>query len=96
MVWNAPKARSEGAGRAPWKPGLTGPWRVVDVRGRRLTLELVPDQSGGTLSAAKGPHEAHAEDCILVPPDVEGPKAEQPVVFEEEDERHPERPSLGH
>ena len=22
VVWNAPKARSEGAGRVPWKPGL--------------------------------------------------------------------------
>ena len=32
VVWNAPKARSEGAGRVPWKPGLTGPWRVKDVR----------------------------------------------------------------
>ena len=35
----------EGAGRVPWKPGLTGPWRVVDVRGHRLTLEPVPDPS---------------------------------------------------
>ena len=33
VVWNAPKARSEGAGRVLWKPGLTGPWRIVDVRG---------------------------------------------------------------
>ena len=85
------KARSEG-GRVPCKPGLTGPWRVVDVRGHRLTLEPVPDPSGGTLSAAKGPR---AEDCILVPPDAEGPRAEHPVVFEDEDEQHPERPSLG-
>ena len=79
------QARSEGAGRVPWKPGLTGPWRVVDVRGHRLTLEPAPDPSGGTLSA----------DCILVPPDAEGPRAEHPVVFEDEDEQHPERPSLG-
>ena len=68
VVWNAPKARSEGAGRVPWKPGLTGPWRVKDVRGHRLTLEPVPDVPGGTFSGAKGPMEAHAEDCILVPP----------------------------
>ena len=47
VVWNAPKARSEGAGRVPWKPGLTGPWRVKDVRGHRLTLE--PVRTGGYL-----------------------------------------------
>ena len=58
-------------------------------RGHRLTLGPVPDPSGGTLSAAKGPHEAHAKDCILVPPDAEGPRAEHPVVFEHEDEQHP-------
>ena len=42
VVWNAPKARSEGAGRVPF-PGLTGPWRVKDVRGH---LEPVPDVPG--------------------------------------------------
>ena len=85
VVWNAPKARSEGAGRVPWKPGLTGPWRVKDVRGHRLTLEPVPDVPGGTFSGAKGPMEAHAEDCILVPPDAEAAQPREPIVFEDED-----------
>ena len=75
---NAPKARSEGAGRVPWKPGLTGPWRVVDVRGHRLTLEPVLDASG-----------------VLVPPDAEAPRAEEPLVFEDDEGQHPDRPSLG-
>ena len=52
VVWNAPKARSEGAGRVFWKPGLTGPWRVKDVRGHRLTLEPVPDVPGITFLGA--------------------------------------------
>ena len=97
VVWNAPKARSEGAGRVPWKPGLTGPWRVKDVRGHRLTLEPVPDVPGGTFSGAKGPMEAHAEDCILVPPDAEAAQPREPIVFEDEDHEGGEvsRPSLG-
>ena len=97
VVWNAPKARSEGAGRVPWKPGLTGPWRVKDVRGHRLTLEPVPDVPGGTFSGARGPMEAHAEDCILVPPDAEAAQPREPIVFEEEDHEGGDvsRPSLG-
>ena len=97
VVWNAPKARSEGAGRVPWKPGLTGPWRVKDVRGHRLSLEPVPDVPGGTFSGAKGPMEAHAEDCILVPPDAEAAQPREPIVFEDEDHEGGDvsRPSLG-
>ena len=77
--------RSEGAGRVPWKPGLTGPWRVKDLRGHRLTLEHVPDVPGGAFSGAKGPMEAHAEDCILVPSDAEAALPREPIVFEDED-----------
>ena len=97
VVWNAPKGRSEGAGRVPWKPGLTGPWRVKDVRGHRLTLEPVPDVPGGTFSGAKGPMEAHAEDCILVPPDAEAAQPREPIVFEDEGHEGGDvsRPSLG-
>ena len=39
-MWNAPKARSEGAGRVFWKPGLTGPWRVVPDPSRGVLFPL--------------------------------------------------------
>ena len=89
MVWNAPKARSEGAGRVAWKPGL----KTCEATG----LESVPDVPGGTFSGAKGPMEAHAEDCILVPPDAEAVTPREPIVFEDEDHEGGEvsRPSLG-
>ena len=97
VVWNAPRARSEGAGRVPWKPGLTGPWRVLEVKGHRLTLEPVSMESGGTSSARRGPMEAHAEDCILVPADADGAESREPVVFEDDGTGGDgsSRPSLG-
>ena len=49
------------------------------MRGHRLTLEPVPDVPGGTFSGAKGPMEAHAEDCILVPPDAEAALPREPL-----------------
>ena len=51
VVWKSPAARPEGAGRLPWKPGLHGPWEVVDVRGHRLWLAPVvsPLPAGGAL-----------------------------------------------
>ena len=60
-------------------------------------MEPVPDVPGGTFSGAKGPMEAHAEDCILVPPDAEAAQPREPVVFEDEDHEGGEvsRPSLG-
>ena len=41
--------------------------------------------------------EAHAEDCILVPPDAEAAQPREPIVFEDEDHEGGEvsRPSLG-
>ena len=41
--------------------------------------------------------EAHAEDCILVPPDAEAALPREPIVFEDEDHEGGEvsRPSLG-
>ena len=38
FLWNSPTPRPEGAGRLPWRPGLTGPWRVAEVHGHRLFL----------------------------------------------------------
>ena len=41
--------------------------------------------------------EAHAEDCILVPPDAEAALPREPIVFDDEDAEGGEvsRPSLG-
>ena len=97
VVWNAPKARPEGAGRVPWKPGLTGPWRVKDVRGHRLNLDLFPTYRVVPFRVLGAPMEAHAEDCILVPPDAEAALPREPIVFDDEDAEGGEvsRPSLG-
>ena len=64
VVWQSPQARPEGAGRVPWKRGLSGPWEVTEVRGHKLTLKLVHDPTSRSV-------EAHAEDCVLIPEDLE-------------------------
>ena len=48
-LWDSPKP-----GRVPWKPGLTGPWRIISVKGSRLQLELVSGGPGGTGQALRG------------------------------------------
>ena len=30
VVWESPQPRPAGAGRVPWKRGLSGPWEIVD------------------------------------------------------------------
>ena len=79
VVWDSPLARPEGAGRVPWKRGLTGPWEVVHVSGHKLRLKLVHDESGRPREV-----EAHAEDCVLVPDDVEEPLETREVLLEED------------
>ena len=65
---------------------------MVDVRGNRLWLEAVePALAGAGASAVRRRHEAHAEDCILVPADSHA-ESRAPVVF---DEPGDEGPSLG-
>ena len=88
-----PCGPSKGAGRLPWKPGLHGPWEVVDVRGHRLWLAPVvsPLPAGGPSSAVRR-FEAHAEECVLIPADPE-PESREPVVFEEDAAE--DAPSLG-
>ena len=86
VVWQSPKARPEGAGRVPWKRGLSGPWVVVEVRGARLFLRAADD-------ASARPFEAHAEDCILVPEDLEDPLPRPELALEEPEAG--EAPSLG-
>ena len=77
VVWQAPVPRAEGAGRVPWKRGLSGPWEVVSVRGHRLQLRLAAD-------ASARPVDAHAEDCVLVPGDMDDePRASRDVVLED-------------
>ena len=96
VVWKSPKGRPEGAARLPWKPDLHGPWVIVDIRGNRLWLEAVAPPLAGAAadpssSSSSRKHEAHAEDCILVPADS-GPESRAPVVFEASGD---EGPSLG-
>ena len=79
VVWDSPVARPEGAGRVPWKRGLTGPWEVISVSGHKLRLRSVQQGQGQGREV-----EAHAEDCVLVPDDVEDP-VEVPGVLLEED-----------
>ena len=95
VVWQSPLARPEGAGRVPWKRGLTGPWEITEVRGNRLVLRSVQDPSHRSV-------EAHAEDCVLVPADVdaegpnpqaEGPNPQAEVLLD--DGLPDEAPSLG-
>ncbi|CAL1170400.1 unnamed protein product [Cladocopium goreaui] len=88
VVWQSPLARPEGAGRVPWKRGLTGPWEITEVRGNRLVLRSVQDPSHRSV-------EAHAEDCVLVPADVdaEGPNPQAEVLLD--DGPPDEAPSLG-
>ena len=68
VVWHSPTSRPEGAGRVPWRRGLSGPWEIVSVHGNKLVLRSVP---GITDTDRQGPFEAHAEDCVIVPGDVE-------------------------
>ena len=68
VVWHSPTSRPEGAGRVPWRRGLSGPWEIVSVHGNKLVLRSVP---GITDKDRQGPFEAHAEDCVIVPGDVE-------------------------
>ena len=91
VVWKSPAARPEGAGRVPWKPGLNGPWEVVEVKGNRLWLELVERPPPGAPAQPRRRQEAHAEDCILVPADSSS-ESRDPIVFEEDRD---EAPSLG-
>ena len=91
VVWKSPTARPEGAARVPWKPGMHGPWEVVDIRGNRLWLEAVEPPLAGGPRVVRRRHEAHAEDCILVPADSHA-ESRAPVVF---DDPGDEGPSLG-
>ena len=92
VVWKSPSARPEGAGRVPWRPGLNGPWEIVDVRGHRLWLEPVSSPFPGSSSdPPRRRFEAHAEDCVLVPADSPA-ESREPVVFEEPQD---DAPSLG-
>ena len=75
VVWQSPQARPEGAGRVPWKRGLSGPWEVTEVRGHKLTLKLVHDPTSRSV-------EAHAEDCVLIPEDLEDPAEGRDIVFD--------------
>ena len=93
VVWRSPTARPEGAGRMPWRPGLNGPWEIVEVRGHRLLLEPVVPPVPFSASGPRKRIEAHAEDCILVPADSDPPESRDPVVFE--DDREGQAPSLG-
>ncbi|CAK9002134.1 Retrovirus-related Pol polyprotein from transposon 412 [Includes: Protease [Durusdinium trenchii] len=93
VVWRSPTARPEGAGRMPWRPGLNGPWEIVEVRGHRLLLEPVVPPVPFSASDPRKRIEAHAEDCILVPADSDPPESRDPVVFE--DDREGQAPSLG-
>ena len=68
VVWHSRTSRPEGAGRVPWRRGLSGPWEIVSVHGNKLVLRSVP---GITDKDRQGPFEAHAEDCVIVPGDVE-------------------------
>ena len=90
VVWKSPQSRPEGAGRMPWKPGLNGPWVIVEVKGHRLLLEPAPSS---TVTGAKKRIEAHAEDCVLIPADSEVPESREPIVFE--DDQEGAAPSLG-
>ena len=45
VVWQSPVARPSGAGRVPWKRGLTGPWEIAEVRGNRVILKNVHEPS---------------------------------------------------
>ena len=85
VVWQAPTSRPEG--RVPWRRGLSGPWEVVSVRGNKLTLRSVP---GLTDKDRQGPFEAHAEDCVLVPGDVEdrSPSVELELAEDPPDAAH--------
>ena len=87
VVWESPQPRPAGAGRVPWKRGLSGPWEIVEVRGNRLVLRSVQD-------SAHRPVEAHSEDCVLVPADVdEGPDLSRDLLLD--DGAPDEPPSLG-
>ena len=55
----------------PWRPGLTSPWRVAEVHAHRLFLEPAGPSDRGGAEAKPKRMEAHAEDCVLVPPDAE-------------------------
>ena len=80
VVWDSPLARPEGAGRVPWKRGLTGPWEVVQTAGHKLRLRR--SQDGG--DSRRQEVEAHAEDCVLVPDDAEEPLEHREVLLEED------------
>ena len=78
VVWNSPTPRPEG-------PGLTDPWRVAEVHGHRLFLEPACPRDRGGAEAKPIRMEAHAEDCVLVPPDAEaGLESQGPIVFAED------------
>ena len=75
VVYRDPKTRSEG--RVPWKKSLTGPFRVVSVKGNKAVLEDLTDLDG-LHGAKKKPAagsarriEGHIEDMVLCPPDAE-------------------------
>ena len=60
MLYRDPRAGAVG-GRAAWKEPLSGPWIVEKVQGNKLRLRR---QDGCVV-------EAHVEDVIVLPADVE-------------------------
>ena len=93
VIWRSPKARPEGAGRVPWRVGLHGPWKIVEIKGNRLLLEPVPPVVGPTPSFSRRQQEAHAEDCVLIPAGADEIAPREPIVFE--DAQEGQAPSLG-
>ena len=84
VVWNS-EGPLRGGGSCALETGSDGPLPRFGCQRPQAYLGAHVDGVGGTSSARRGPMEAHAEDCILVPEDADGAESREPVVFEDDE-----------